>query len=300
MVKIINTRTVSKGRCSEIVCNLRQALFSKPKYRAGTVKLAASPYMETKNPNVLLVDDDEINQLVASTFLRKWNVDVTVAKDGGKALELIKKKDFQLIMMDLHMPEMDGEECTRRIRAMEDPYFRNIPIILFSASGAIDSIQHVRELGMTDFMSKPFRQEELKDKISAYIPLPDAGLRPLHIDFDVHAAGDPAFKTELLHLLIENLEELRRSLDLPLSSTEPSGFQKTSHKVTSAFTILNDPELSALFAQLKSLILTNNFASEDLQAAIRNYRRLAKELVRSMEHEIRSIENNNSAQITRR
>jgi CheY-like chemotaxis protein len=256
--------------------------------------------METNNPTVLLVDDDEINQLVACTFLRKWNVDVTVAKDGGKALDLIKGKGFQLILMDLHMPEMDGEECTRRIRAIDDPYFRNIPIILFSASGDIDSDYKARDLGMTDFMSKPFRQEELKEKISAYITLPGTELRPLHIDFDAHAAGDPTFKMELLRLLGENIEELRRSLDLPLSSIDPAGFQKTSHKVTSAFAILNDAELSSVFAQLKSIISKGDLTSPDLEPAIASLKRIGRELIRSMEHQILSIDKNNSAQITRR
>lgn len=248
--------------------------------------------MENKIPHVLLVEDDEINQLVACTFLKKWNVAVTIAKDGRQALNHIKTKAFQLVMMDLHMPEMDGDECTRQIRAMEDPYFREVPIILFSASGTFDSKQHARKMGMTDFMSKPFRQEDLREKLIAYIPLPDNDLRPLHIDFDVHTAGDPSFKKELLHLLVENIEEFRRSLDHSLTSGDASGFQRISHKVTSAFILLNDPELSVVFSQLKTCVSRNELKSTEFKRAAAEFKRIGLELTRSMQHEIESIEKN--------
>ena len=90
--------------------------------------------MEKKKLNVLLVDDDEINRQVACAFLEKWDIGVTIATDGKQALELVRAKSFKLVMMDLQMPEMDGYECTRLIRAMGDAYFTNLPIIVFSAS----------------------------------------------------------------------------------------------------------------------------------------------------------------------
>jgi CheY-like chemotaxis protein len=252
--------------------------------------------METQSPHVLLVDDDEINQLVATKFLKKWKVRVTVAKEGRAALELIKTRGFQLILMDLHMPGMDGQECTRQIRTMSDPYFKNIPIILFSASGAIDSMQSASELGMTDFITKPFLQEELKEKISAYIPVGEDALRPLHIDFDAHTGGDPAFKLELLHLLIENIEELRRSFDLPLTSEDAHGFIKISHKVNSAFIILNDQELLGNFQQLRDMVGKKDPAASTTKKAISEIVRVGRELVRSMQNEIRILGRNNSAQ----
>jgi CheY-like chemotaxis protein len=252
--------------------------------------------METQSPHVLLVDDDEINQLVATKFLKKWKVGVTVAKDGFRALELIKARGFQLVMMDLHMPEMDGEECARRIREIDDPYFKNIPIILFSASGAIDSLQSARKLGMTDFITKPFRQEELKEKISVYIPIAEDALRPLHIDFDAHTAGDPVFKLELLRLLIENIEELRRSFDLPLTSEDLDGFIKISHKVRSAFIILNDQQFSDSFDHLKSAVAKKDLTSPSTKKSILEIESIGKELIRSMQHEVRVLGKNNPAQ----
>jgi CheY-like chemotaxis protein len=252
--------------------------------------------METKNLKVLLVDDDEINQLVACTFLRKWHVDVTIAKDGGQALDLITSKSFHLVMMDLHMPGIDGYECTRQIRAMSDPYFKDIPIILFSASGMIDSRKSATELGMTDFISKPFRQEELKVKLSAYLPFPATGLRKLHIDFDAHTGGDSTFKAELLHLLIDNLNELKRSLDIALATKDGVDFAKTAHKVNSVFGILNDSELTNLFSSVKENISKGNWQAPDFLKVVLDFQRVTSDVGNSLDNEIRVMQKGDSGQ----
>jgi CheY-like chemotaxis protein len=119
--------------------------------------------------NVLLVEDNLINQMVTTGLLRMMGMDVTVANHGGEALSKITDKSFGLVLMDLQMPEMDGFESTNKIRAMEDPYFKNVPIIAFSASYIIDTKQKAIELGMTDFIDKPFKPEDLKDKIKTYV-----------------------------------------------------------------------------------------------------------------------------------
>jgi CheY-like chemotaxis protein len=249
--------------------------------------------METKKLHVLLVDDDEINQLVACTFLKKWNVGVTVAKDGRQALDLIAAKSFHLVMMDLQMPGMDGYECTRRIREINDPYFKNIPIILFSASGMIDSKKSAAELGMTDFMSKPFNQDDLKSKLSAYLPMPATGMRTLHIDFDAHTGGDPTFKSELLQLLIDNLKELKRSLDMALATREGIDFDKTAHKVATTFNILNDTELDEMFSKLKEFISKGNWKAPGFRKSVTGFERMTQEIISSLDQEIQVVQKNN-------
>lgn len=256
--------------------------------------------METNNLKVLLVDDDEINQLVACTFLKKWDIVVTIAKDGTEAMDLIRQKTFQLVMMDLHMPGMDGKECTRLIREMDDPYFKDIPIILFSASDTIVSTESAQKLGMTDFMSKPFRHEELRAKLGLYLPLTAAKQRPLLIDFHLHTGDDPVFKVELLHLLVDNLNELRRSIDLTLSSGDILSFRSTSHKVTSMFGVLNDKEVDDAFIRVKHLMAAADLGAPALRPAVTNFERIATDVIRSMEHEIQATQKNNPAQLRQR
>src|SRR6186713_3262863 len=149
-----------------------------------------------KNVNVLLVEDNQVNQMLAGICLRKWGMGVTIANHGKEALSLIQSRDFQVVLMDLQMPEMDGYESTIRIRAMEDSYFKNIPIIAFSASSMIDSKEKAMEHGMTDFVTKPLMAEELKSKINAYVVDKNDTKedRKLYFDIDEYAEGDSEFK----------------------------------------------------------------------------------------------------------
>ncbi|RAW03481.1 response regulator [Pseudochryseolinea flava] len=116
--------------------------------------------------SVLLVEDDIINQKMASRFLVKCGMEVTVASDGSEAIDLIKGKKYNLVLMDLQMPDMDGCEATSRIRALDDPYYKTVPILAFSAS---EDVQDKLSLfGMNDFVSKPLRADEMQ-KLNQYI-----------------------------------------------------------------------------------------------------------------------------------
>jgi len=258
-----------------------------------------------KDVNILLVDDDEINRLVATTFLRKWDITVTVATNGKEALDVIHTKKFQMIMMDLHMPEMDGYECTAKIRAMEDEYFKNVPIIVFSASYTIDSKRKAAEYGMTDFMNKPFRHEELQEKIMTYTRKPESSNnstpagnhRPLKIDFDLHTDGDPVFKAELVELLMENIAELRQSLDAAIKQNDPQAFLKTCHKVYTAIAMLNDADLSYVVDKIRN-VMRNPIDPTDktLLADVATLHNIGEAVWKSLEIELNSIKKNSSLQ----
>jgi CheY-like chemotaxis protein len=249
---------------------------------------------------ILLVDDDEINRLVATTFLRKWDVAVTMATNGLEALDLVLSKKYTMIMMDLHMPEMDGYECTSKIRAMDDEYFKNIPIIVFSASYTIDSKRKAMEFGMTDFMNKPFRHEELQEKIMMYAKpqtpsttQPPKNLRPLKIDFDLHTDGDPVFKAELIQLLIENITELRQSLGTAMSNTDTQTFLKACHKVYTAVTMLNDPEFQQVVDSIRNRMRQPIDPSDkELLADAKILDSIGDAVAKSLEYELDSMKKN--------
>jgi CheY-like chemotaxis protein len=241
-----------------------------------------------KKINVLLVDDDEINRLVACTFLKKWDVGVTVATQGREALDLIKDKSFQMVMMDLHMPEMDGYECTKQIRSMEDPYFKQVPIIVFSASYTIDTKKKAMEHGMTDFMNKPFRAEELLEKISLYTSYGQTSSvgRPLRIDFALHTDGDAIFKAELTNLLTESVTELKTSLAKTIQEKDAQPFLKTCHSVATALAMLNDPELSSIVDALRNhLKQGGNTADQQFGETVGSLDHIADALIESLRHE---------------
>lgn len=117
---------------------------------------------------LLLVDDYPINQIVVSEFLSKWNVIIDSADNGIQALEKIEITNYDIILMDLQMPDLDGYETTIRIRAMKNSKNSKIPIIALTASNVSEVKEKVLEAGMNDCISKPFEPEDLFTKLIKY------------------------------------------------------------------------------------------------------------------------------------
>ena len=122
-----------------------------------------------KGTKLLLAEDNPINVLLAKQFLKKWDVDFDIAENGAIALELAKHNSYDMILMDLQMPLMDGYMATEQIRQLEPAsVFKNIPIIALSASTMLDNKDRAFTVGMTDYVGKPFNPDELYRKIEYY------------------------------------------------------------------------------------------------------------------------------------
>jgi len=115
--------------------------------------------------HILLAEDNKINQLVASKILKKWDVEVTIANDGLEAVEFVSNHDFDLVLMDINMPNMDGYEATRNIRKLKDKKKNSIPVIALTASAFSCVEEAVIQAGMNDHVGKPFKPEELFQRI---------------------------------------------------------------------------------------------------------------------------------------
>ncbi len=121
------------------------------------------------NAKVLVVDDNEINRFLANKVLSKFNVNVVTADSGLQAIELLQTKEFDLVLMDIHMPGMSGFETAQALRAMDDVYFKNIPIIALTASIMNEELESIHKYGMNDYQLKPFKPDELVEKIAQYL-----------------------------------------------------------------------------------------------------------------------------------
>lgn len=116
-----------------------------------------------KGKKVLLVDDNEFNIIIASEFLKRWEADISIAKNGQEAIDKVfsKNSKFDIILMDLQMPVMDGFEATAQIRHKTDKYFQNIPIIALTADVTSEEVDEIIKKGFNDLASKPFDPEKL-------------------------------------------------------------------------------------------------------------------------------------------
>lgn len=118
-----------------------------------------------KGFRILLAEDNVVNQKVMQRFLQRWDVQLTIVEDGEQAVEEISKNNHDLILMDLQMPNMDGFDATARIRMLDDPYKRNIPIIALTAAALKEVREKVYASGMNDYVTKPFNPADMEQKL---------------------------------------------------------------------------------------------------------------------------------------
>lgn len=119
--------------------------------------------------HVLVVDDNEFNQEVALGFLQNLGCDVELAANGIEALALIKAKSYDLILMDAHMPHMDGFEATRKLREIDE--YSRLPIVAMTASVTPQDRLRCLEAGMNDFVAKPFEVDRFYKTMRQWLPI---------------------------------------------------------------------------------------------------------------------------------
>ncbi len=120
--------------------------------------------LKLNRPKILVAEDNRINQRVLAAFLQRLNCDVTIAVDGQDALEQASSSHFDLILMDVQMPRMDGLAATRAIRATPGP-LASIPIIAISASAMPEDLERCSASGMDGFLSKPVKLDDLSREL---------------------------------------------------------------------------------------------------------------------------------------
>jgi PAS domain S-box-containing protein len=114
---------------------------------------------------VLIADDNSVNVFVLTGFLRDWGAELDVVADGREAVEAVQERQYDLVLMDLHMPEVDGYEATRRIRSLPGEAFSRLPIFAVSASTRIGHQHDLETAGFTEFVGKPINPDILFAKI---------------------------------------------------------------------------------------------------------------------------------------
>jgi CheY-like chemotaxis protein len=117
---------------------------------------------------ILLAEDNPVNQALAVRLLEKRGHVVVVAKNGGEALDALDKQKFDLVLMDVQMPEMDGLQATAAIRKGEMMSGKHIPIIAMTAHAMAGDKERCLDSGMDDYITKPIRPEQMDDVLKRY------------------------------------------------------------------------------------------------------------------------------------
>ena len=111
-----------------------------------------------------------MNRQVAVGLIRPLNMQVDTADRGQKALHMVQENHYDLVFMDHMMPEMDGIEATERIRQMEDPYLKEMPIIALTANAIVGAKEEFLQAGMNDFVGKPIAMPDMIRAIRRWLP----------------------------------------------------------------------------------------------------------------------------------
>lgn len=148
--------------------------FSKSQYHTENI-FYKDPSIDKEEKNlfgvdILIVEDNAINRFVATEFLRKWHAGhIDYAENGLEGYKKVQETHYDVVLMDLQMPEMDGYETSRRIRALKEEKYQKLPIIALTASALLDVKKQVFNAGMNDYVTKPFSPNELYHKIKRQV-----------------------------------------------------------------------------------------------------------------------------------
>lgn len=131
----------------------------------------SDPVRSIRGAKVLLVEDNTANQLVATAFLEAMGLVVELANDGREAVQKVSAVNYDVVLMDLQMPVMDGFEATRVIRGLENG--SHLPIIAMTAAALAEDRQAAEDAGMNEHLSKPIEPTKLAQALLKWIPAKD-------------------------------------------------------------------------------------------------------------------------------
>ncbi len=156
---------IKRDRTNQIPDFLRNAISAEQSNKNSIDSTSIATPRPITN-KILLAEDNEINQLLVVTMLKNWNYDIHVAFNGKEAVEKLQKEKFDLVLMDVHMPEMDGYQATNIIR---ETISKDITIIAMTASALKGEAEKCIAAGMNDYIAKPFNKEHFKEKLASYL-----------------------------------------------------------------------------------------------------------------------------------
>jgi len=272
MVKPINAYSLQ-----EHIFRLFHPQEQKIAQRLFESKKSTQDYSQLQGTRVLLAEDNDINQQVALGLLESMGLEVTLAHNGVQALEWIEKRDFDVVLMDLHMPIMDGFTAGRKIRA--NPKFDQLPIIALTANAMVGDRERCLAVGMNEHSPKPIDMEDLFDKLFQLVdfdripkrnqsilpPTFDLTEFPALMGFDLPAAlkrvgGKGATLAQLI-LGMLSLQDEDMEIQIMLEQGDFEGARLKAHSIKGVAGNLGAMDLYERANQLEYELAKERFAS---------------------------------------
>lgn len=246
---------------------------------------------------VLVVEDNQINQVVVTKFLKKWSVIVEVADNGKEALEKLDNNTYDLVLMDLQMPIMDGYEATAKIKTHDT--LKHLPIIALTASALSEERESVFKAGMDDFVTKPLNPQELYQKIARVIDKENIRIHTpgtqksesqqlLNMEKIISLAdGDKDFLIQMYESYLIELDRLLVTYSDIVTQVDLGQYKAMKHKISASLDLFDAHLLKDEILKTEPLII--NDQPEKLQQNYENIERLVKAIIEIVTKKISSI-----------
>ncbi|OGS93346.1 MAG: hypothetical protein A2061_01230 [Gallionellales bacterium GWA2_59_43] len=231
--------------------------------------ISAIPKM-TVRLNVLLAEDNVVNRKVAITLLDRWGHRVTVAHNGREAIELCVAQTFDVILMDMLMPEVDGLDATRRIRERGD----SVPIVAMTANATEEDRQRCLDAGMDDFVSKPMVADDLHAVLQRFAPRSSGIVQAVEFEsFDYAAAirnADSDVVESIGHAFVESCESQLAEIVAAIAGQDGALLLRSAHTLRGLAGYFNAAPVVALARKLESIAERCDWvAAGDIEATLR-------------------------------
>ncbi|HEX8699646.1 MAG TPA: ATP-binding protein [Myxococcaceae bacterium] len=225
--------------------------------QAGAVH-SPSTERNLRGLRVLVAEDNTVNVFVLSQFLRTWGVDFDVVENGKQAVAQVQEASYDVVLMDLQMPELDGYGATRAIRALPRQELRRLPIIALTASARLGHADAITAAGFTDYIGKPFKPDHLFSKLALYgtrpqavastegapvasPPMLESAAPPPRFCMDklsAMAEGDPQALQDFRAIVITNAEQAQKDFQEALTRGDLEAFEFFVHKLKMTLELL--------------------------------------------------------------
>ncbi|WP_310483853.1 CHASE2 domain-containing protein [Chamaesiphon sp. VAR_48_metabat_403] len=259
---------------------------------------------------ILVAEDNKVNQKVALNQLKNLGYIADLACDGEEVLAKIADRDYDVILMDCHMPRLDGYAATKEIRIREGK-LRHTAIVALTASAMKEDRELAMLAGMDDFLSKPVRKDELAAKLAQWTPSPSsndsivtidvedpsqslsssndppeamlngrgyaneiAPIPKLSIDLEyLHriSEGDPEFERKILQVFVENTQEQLRLIHIAIANGDIAKIESLLHTIKGASANVGAVAIEQLAIQLDKMLAIDNYNPQNLSAQTNIY-----------------------------
>jgi CheY-like chemotaxis protein len=236
-------------------------------------KLPALPVSpeNLKGIKVLLVEDNVTNIFIITHYLREWQVDFDVAETGSSALEMIRKARYDLVLLDLQMPVMDGFATIQALRSMEKGAYSLLPVVAVSASANHELEKDLLNAGFQDFLQKPFDPVRLyeillaaaagdiivqKQELDPEKPVSKEIAEKL-VDFselDTFLGGDQLVLRQFIEVLLGDWNKIYEELIQSIADRDIKLFLQARHKTISAAGLLKAVRLQFLLDEMRDFL----------------------------------------------